>query len=132
MNPQLPSAAGLIDSFLKDLQGIASLFSGQGGSRPTVQKTLWCASATATLTADRDCVIVGVSALTVGAFALAAAPTTVASIQLANNAAYDVIAALTSPTALFASISIRWRWSSGSKIYLVSTVGMGLLLTIET
>jgi hypothetical protein len=132
VSPQLPSAANLIDSFLKDLQGIASLFSGQGGARPTVQKTLWCASATATLTADRDCVIVGVAPLVVGAFVLATAPTTVANVALANNTTFDVIAACTSPTSLFASTSMRWKWVGGTKIYLVSTVGMGLLLTLET
>ena len=132
MNPTLPTAAGLIDSFLKDLQGIASLFSGESGSRPTVQKTLWCASSTATLTADHDCTIVGVAPLTVGAFVLASVPTTIAAVGFANNVTFDVIAAFQSATSLAAFTGIRWAWKAGSKIYLVSTVGMGLLITVET
>jgi hypothetical protein len=132
VNPTLPSAAGLIDSFLKDLQGIASLFSGQGGSRPTIQKTLWCASSTATLTADRDYTIIGVAPLVVGAFVLAAAPTTIAAVSLANNASFDVIAAVQSAASLGAFVGIRWPWRAATKIYLVSTVGMGLLITLET
>ena len=131
MQPELPSSVRLIDSFLKDLQGIASLFIAQD-KRPTIQKTLWCASSTATLTADRDCFILGVAPLVAGAFVLAAVPTTAANVGLNNNASFDVIAACTSAGALFATPPMRWRWVGGTKIYLVSTVGMGLLITIET
>jgi hypothetical protein len=129
VNPTLPSAAALIDSFLKDLRGIAGLFSGE--DKQTIQRTLWCASSTASLTAERDYFIVGVAPLSAGAFSLAAAPTTVANIGLANNASFDVIAAM-SGAQLGAYVGIRWLWKAGTKIYLVSTVGIGVVLTLET
>jgi hypothetical protein len=132
VNPTLPSAANLIDSFLKDLRGIASLFGGQAGQRPTIQKTLWCGSSTAILTADQDYVIVDVSPLSVGSFVLAAAPTTVAAISFGNGTTFDVIAAMQSATALCNFHRIRWDWRAGTKIYLVSASGVGVVLTLET
>jgi hypothetical protein len=61
LNPQLPSAAGLIDSFLKDLQGIASLFSQQQSTEHEFTILFFkAAGGTSTWTADRDCTLVGV------------------------------------------------------------------------
>jgi hypothetical protein len=61
VNPQLPSAAGLIDSFLKDLQGIASLFSHQQSTEPEFTVLFFkTAGGSSTWTADRDCTLVGV------------------------------------------------------------------------
>jgi hypothetical protein len=59
VNPQLPSAAGLIDSFLKDLQGIASLFSNQR-ERDTFTVHLNAASGSQQFwTVDADCTLIG-------------------------------------------------------------------------
>jgi hypothetical protein len=124
------SPHALIQSFIASLgEFMATLMPAV--SRPTVQKTLWCASSTATITADRDCFIVGVAPLTLGAFVLANVPITVGAVSFANSTTYDVIAAFTSGSSLFANLPIRWFWAATQKIYLVSTVGMGIQLTIE-
>ena len=125
----LPTSSDLVRAFIADLANVLDL--EFGSAKPTLQKTLWCASATATLTADRDYTIVGVTPLQVGAFVLAAAPTTIANVTLANNASFDVIAANSSTTSLPAFVGIRWVWKALTKIYLVSTVGVGIVLTLE-
>lgn len=60
LNPTLPSSASLIDSFLKDLQGIAQLFSGRS-QRDTFTVTICAGTGTVvTWTADVDCTLTGV------------------------------------------------------------------------
>jgi len=128
---QLPSATDLVRAFVTDLGNVLDV--NFAGDRPTVQKSLWCGSSTATLTADRDYVIVAVAPLTVGAWVLAATPTTVAQLNIGNGTSFDVIAAVQSVSA-FANANfykMRWRWIAGTKIYLVSTAGTGIILTLE-
>jgi len=125
----LPSAADLVRAFVKDLANVFDLQVGEAA--PTIQRTLWCASGTATLTADRDYAILGVTSLAGGAFCLAAAPTTVAALGLANNASFDVIAANTSASFNVPFLGLRWIWKFGTKLFLVSTVGVGVMLTLE-
>jgi hypothetical protein len=60
-SPNLPSAAGLIDSFLKDLQGIAGLFSSQAKGT-TVPRMFFIAGSDAAFSwqSDVDGAIVGI------------------------------------------------------------------------
>jgi hypothetical protein len=61
LDPHLPSAASLIDSFLKDLRGIASIFSGQSGVKPQSSLYFFCAGgATSTWKADASYNLVSV------------------------------------------------------------------------
>ena len=126
---QLPTSADLVRAFIADLSNVLDV--GSIGERPTIQRTLWCASSTATLTADRDYVIVGIVPLTVGAWVLSTTPTTVAQIGLSNGVSFDVVAAVQSPTMVVAFPSIRWGWASGTKLYLVSTAGIGITFILE-
>jgi hypothetical protein len=66
VNPQLPSAARLIDSFLKDLQGIAALFAG-GREKETFTVTINVATgASASWTVDQDCVLIAIYGIPAG------------------------------------------------------------------
>ena len=103
------------------------------GAKPTRQKTLWCASSTATLTADRDQWIISVAPLAAGAWVLAWVPSiTIGLVGLANGSTYDLIACHNGTGLMTGGFDkIRNFWAKGSKIYLVSTGGIGILLTLE-
>lgn len=126
---QLPTAADLVRAFIADLSNVLDV--GQSTSSRTIQRTLWTSSSTATLTADRDYDIVAVYGLQAGQFVLATIPITTAQVGLANGSTYDVVVAFTSTTGLANFPTMRWRWSEGTKIYLVSTAGVGVLLVLE-
>ena len=128
---QLPSAADLVRSFVKDLSNVLDVdFSG---GKPTLQKTLWSTGA-ASLSAAANYWIVGVQPLGAGTYCLSFSPSlTAAIIGLANNASYDVICACSTATAgdRETTTIMRVLWGQGTKVYLNTTGGLGLILFLE-
>jgi hypothetical protein len=125
---QLPSAADLVRAFVADLGNV--LDTGSAQERQTIQKTLW-SSGSATITADRDCFIVGVKALTTLAWCLSLTNVTPAQVSSANGQIYDVIAAVSATTWVPEMISIRFLWKNGVKLYFNTGGGTGILLVLE-
>jgi hypothetical protein len=122
LNPTLPSSAALIDSFLKDLRGIAGLFSDER-TPDTFTVTMDAATGTSVYwVADRDCRLVQVGWVQVGGNSQAIARTNLAATVVntpAGTVTANKVIAWTGPAATWFPFSNhREFFRSGEKVWL--------------